>query len=186
MARQVIGRDVLDVGFSQHPNPYIEAENLVGLDLEECPPPANYSSAHSGNALELPEPFSAESFDCVVAGEILEHVREPIRLLESFQATLRPGGRLVLSTPNPHSPAETVCNVFLNRSILYSREHITLYPQRWLIRMLELSGFEKVKLMSGGIQCPLVGTGRFPRFGLIPFPRPFCYQTIAVATKPNR
>lgn len=184
MSCYVLGAHVLDVGFSQSPNPYIKADNLVGLDLVDTQPPANYSSARTGDALELPHPFGPESFDCVVAGELLEHVRNPVEMLERFWKTLKPGGRLVLSTPNPHSPLESLCNIFLIQRILYCQEHITLYPQRWLIRMLEMAGFTSVKLYSGGIQFPFVGKGSFPSFGLAPCPRAFCYQTIAVASKP--
>jgi len=39
--------------------------------------------------------------DTVVAGELLEHVSNPGRLLDRTQEHLRPGGRLVLTTPNP-------------------------------------------------------------------------------------
>jgi len=50
-----------------------------------------------------------------------------------------------------------------------------LYPQRWLIKMMEISGFKDIKLYSGGMI--------FPFFSLIPFPRPWCYQTIATGKK---
>lgn len=183
MARNCRGHDVLDIGFAQYPNKFIESKNLVGLDLAESNAPQNYTRTYSGDAEDLPHPFTPSSFDTILAGEILEHVECPLRLLRGIHATLRPEGCLILSTPNPLSPPEMLCNVFLNKSILYSKEHITLYPQRWLLRMLVIAGFTSASLKSGGIQFPFVGKGTFPAFGLIPFPRAFCYQTIAIANK---
>jgi glycosyltransferase involved in cell wall biosynthesis/2-polyprenyl-3-methyl-5-hydroxy-6-metoxy-1,4-benzoquinol methylase len=50
------------------------------------------------DALALP--FPAGEFDWVIAVEVIEHVREPARLLEEINRVLRPGGRLLLTTPN--------------------------------------------------------------------------------------
>lgn len=51
-----------------------------------------------GNAetLEL-----GEGFDTVVAGEVIEHLANPGLFLERVKAHLKPGGRVVLSTPVP-------------------------------------------------------------------------------------
>jgi 2-polyprenyl-3-methyl-5-hydroxy-6-metoxy-1,4-benzoquinol methylase len=40
-----------------------------------------------------------ESFDTAVCLEVIEHVEEPSRLLDNLNAVLKPGGRLILSTP---------------------------------------------------------------------------------------
>lgn len=37
--------------------------------------------------------------DVVIAGEVLEHVPDPLKLLEEFQAVLEPGGVIVATTP---------------------------------------------------------------------------------------
>ena len=43
-------------------------------------------------------------FDVVVAGEIIEHLPAPQQLFASARELLRPGGKLVITTPNPYSP----------------------------------------------------------------------------------
>ena len=45
-------------------------------------------------------PYEDGRFDCVIAGEIIEHVPHPDDLLREIRRVLRPGGTLVLSTPN--------------------------------------------------------------------------------------
>lgn len=50
------------------------------------------------DALKLP--WEDASFDAVYAGEIIEHVPDPAQALSEWGRVLRPGGVLVLSTPN--------------------------------------------------------------------------------------
>jgi SAM-dependent methyltransferase len=50
--------------------------------------------------LEEGIPFEDGAFDVVYAGEVIEHLYNPDHLLEECRRVLRPGGRLVLSTPN--------------------------------------------------------------------------------------
>jgi len=49
-----------------------------------------------GNALELP----AASFDVVLACEVIEHVAHPDEFLKHLASLVRPGGAVVISTPN--------------------------------------------------------------------------------------
>jgi 2-polyprenyl-6-hydroxyphenyl methylase/3-demethylubiquinone-9 3-methyltransferase len=71
----------------------------VGLDLSATALPQ--ARAHGvvpvrGDVLRLP--FADEAADVVVAGEVLEHVREPLELVSEACRVLRPGGVLVLDT----------------------------------------------------------------------------------------
>lgn len=50
-----------------------------------------------GDALALP--FAAASIDTVLCNEVLEHVPEPARLFAEAARVLRPGGTLLLTTP---------------------------------------------------------------------------------------
>lgn len=45
-------------------------------------------------------PFADRSFDIVYAAEVIEHLLDPDLLLSEINRVLRPGGTLVLSTPN--------------------------------------------------------------------------------------
>ena len=52
-----------------------------------------------------PYPFEDQSFDVALLTEVLEHLREyPLQSLAEVQRILRPGGFLILTTPNSASP----------------------------------------------------------------------------------
>jgi 2-polyprenyl-3-methyl-5-hydroxy-6-metoxy-1,4-benzoquinol methylase len=49
-------------------------------------------------------PVADATFDTVISCETIEHVVDPVRALEEIHRVLRPGGRLVLTTPNYLGP----------------------------------------------------------------------------------
>jgi len=165
-----------DVGCAQNPNPWLAADRVIGIDIEPAELPRNYSRSFVGDIDAYRASADFIALDALVAGEILEHVPDPLAFLKSCLRVISPGGRLVLSTPNPNSPIERLLTLTLSRRFFYTDEHIFIFPQRWLIRVLELAGFTEVRLFSGGFPAP--------GLGLVPFPRPYCYQTIAVAFRP--
>lgn len=169
------GKTVLDIGCAQYPNIFLSNPEVTGLDLEYASMPSNYKELINSDVSKIPE--LSLSFDVVIAGEILEHLEDPIGFLRHCKSCLKDNGKIVLSTPNPHSLFETLLTIFLNKKYFYTKDHVMLFPQRWLIRMLERAGFHEIKLYSGGFPIPF--------FGLIPCPRFFCHQTIAVAYKPK-
>lgn len=45
-----------------------------------------------------------DRFDCVFIGDVIEHVNDPVLLLQFAKRHLKPGGRILITTPNPFSP----------------------------------------------------------------------------------
>jgi len=78
--------------------------DVTGIDFDER---AVRTGAQQGlpvkcGALEQ-QAFPNESFDAITLHHVIEHVPDPIRTLRECARILRPGGRLVLSTPNASS-----------------------------------------------------------------------------------
>jgi SAM-dependent methyltransferase len=73
------------------------ATKLAGVDVrDETVGPFDYRSADITAGL----PWEAESFDMVTFGEVIEHVPDPDALLGEIWRVLKPGGHLVVTTPN--------------------------------------------------------------------------------------
>jgi 2-polyprenyl-3-methyl-5-hydroxy-6-metoxy-1,4-benzoquinol methylase len=160
---------VLDVGCSTG---YL-AERLqqrgatvVGLDLDERS--ANLArrfcaEVHVGDVETMELPFEPASFDAVVCGDLIEHLRDPQALLERLRPLLRPGGRLVLSTPN-------IANWAMRLSLLFGRfrytewgildkTHTHFFTRKTLRECLEAAGY-RVVVFDYTVPVPLLSAPR--------------------------
>ncbi|MEQ8288821.1 MAG: class I SAM-dependent methyltransferase [Gammaproteobacteria bacterium] len=46
--------------------------------------------------------FKTGCFDCITMEQVIEHLVDPLKLLADCRELLKPGGRIILSTPRPH------------------------------------------------------------------------------------
>jgi SAM-dependent methyltransferase len=117
--------------------------------------------------LEEAFPLADASFDMIVAGEVFEHLyRQPWIMLHEAHRCLRPGGRIVMSTPNGH--ALEALHRWLRRtstglgfnpeapSVRHARE----YGVEELRELLEVSGFRVDRILTKAYSH--VGTDGFP------------------------
>jgi SAM-dependent methyltransferase len=98
------GRRVLDVGCRAGAltRAYLEGNSVVGVDVDR---EALGEAAKLGIETVWADaqqrlPFGDETFDVVVAGEVLEHLAAPRALVDESFRVLRPGGTFVGSVPN--------------------------------------------------------------------------------------
>jgi SAM-dependent methyltransferase len=82
-------------------------------------------------------PFDDDSVDYYVCLEILEHLEHPTRFLQEVRRTMRPGGRLILSVPNPYCWMELYCNW---RRRADSQGHIASFTYGNLDALLRFAG----------------------------------------------
>ena len=98
------GRRVLDLGcrYGALTRAYLAGNDVVGVDVDRdaLAEAAKLGIETHWANVDDPLPFPDESFDAVVAGELLEHVRDPRGLVEEAHRVLRPGGTFVGSVPN--------------------------------------------------------------------------------------
>ncbi|GMV98213.1 MAG: hypothetical protein AMXMBFR83_25650 [Phycisphaerae bacterium] len=88
--------------------------------------------------------LSAEAFDGVGMYEYIEHEGSPREVLAEARRVTRPGGWLVLETPNVDSP---LARLFGRKWCqLDAPRHLVLYTPRTITMMLEQSGYEVVAI----------------------------------------
>ncbi|HLQ66522.1 MAG TPA: class I SAM-dependent methyltransferase, partial [Candidatus Limnocylindrales bacterium] len=118
-------------------------KELWGLDLDqegiERLKTHGYQNLCYGSAEDPPATVPRAYFDTVIAGEVIEHIRNVGRFLDSTAELLAPGGSLVITTPN----ALRFYNVVpaLLRKELIHPDHVAWYSPHTLRRAVELSPF---------------------------------------------
>lgn len=124
--------------------PYVEA--VVGIEPD---PDARAAAAArgirvlDGLAETLPDGLEPESFDLVLIAHVLEHCRDPIAALANARRLLRPGGTLMVETPNSAAlgcqsrreawywlDVPRHLNFFTEESLRTLCTHVGLVPQR--------------------------------------------------------
>ena len=99
-------------------------------------------SAIQGNALSLP--FKSESFDRVIASEMLEHVPDDVGAMNELHRVLKPGG--ILAATVPAAVPEQIC-WWLNDQYHAPASpggHVRIYGRPELDTKLTESGFDVV------------------------------------------
>ena len=87
--------------------------------------------------------FPAGSFDVLTILDVIEHLPDPVAELGEINRVLRPGGLVVVETPNWNS----IYRYLLRQrwAALQPRLHILYFNRRTLSRLLERAGFEVMR-----------------------------------------
>lgn len=90
-------------------------------------------------------PFEDEMFECVISSEVIEHIPdENGRLIDELDRILKPGGIMVLGTPD-YDRWEWVTIEWLYGKVApgaYADEHVTFYTYKSLSEALKSRGYE--------------------------------------------
>jgi SAM-dependent methyltransferase len=137
----VPGKEVLDagcgVGYGTRLLAEREPARLVGVDLSaEALERAPTEDAEFVQADLHQIPFDADTFDVVVCFEVIEHVHGHVQVLDELRRVLRPGGALLISSPNrdvyapgnPHHVHEFLPDE-LHEELSGRFDHVKLYGQ---------------------------------------------------------
>jgi 2-polyprenyl-3-methyl-5-hydroxy-6-metoxy-1,4-benzoquinol methylase len=148
---------VLDVGCADGYllSPFCSQHDIVGVDVSSqfsaLALKAGFSSHQikdlSSDVLDVAD----QSIDAVFCGQTIEHVIDTDWLLTELNRVLKPGGSLMVTTPNIRSP-HTLLRLLLNETpafgAKYRSGHVRDWTTRLLRRAIENNGFE-VEAMHG-------------------------------------
>lgn len=125
-------------------------EELVGVELlEEMAEKARpyYTRIFAGDIERIDLPFEEGHFDCIIYGDVLEHLKDPWGLLKRHNLLLKDRGALVCSIPNVrhyriikklliHGAWEYTSDGILDKT------HLRFFTLKSIRSMLEEAGFE--------------------------------------------
>jgi SAM-dependent methyltransferase len=132
----------LDIGESEVA---ATARQLRAIDAGD--PLAGSAAADAGPWLVLRGdgyalPFQDESFDCVIASEILEHLHDDEQSLREIRRVLKPGGLLAVTVPR--WLPERICWALSTSYHSVPGGHVRIYRRRQLARRLARHGYELI------------------------------------------
>ncbi len=118
--------------------------DITGLDISEenLKKAGKYLKPVKGPAEKLP--FKDQSFDLVIASEILEHLIAPEKVLQEIDRVLKPGGLAIVTYPNTGG-------LQFRMSLLFCGRNPSLnYPENILhIRFFSLLDFKRYRSATG-------------------------------------
>jgi len=129
---------------------------VAGIDMTEEQVAAAQARGLDARVHDLgsgPVPFPDQSFDVAFAGEVIEHIIDTTAFLADIRRVLKPGGCVVLTTPNLAS-AENRLRLLFGLYPIWTefrleggQGHVRSYTRRTIVRHLRETGFavERVK-----------------------------------------
>lgn len=160
IARRICpGSCVLDLGASTGAlGVYLASHKQCVMDGVEFDPlraeigAAAYRVMHVGDleSERLIDHFPPATYDYIVCADVLEHLRDPGRLLDQLHELLKPGGCLLLSVPNIGHVgviAELLAGEFRYREDgLLDETHLRFFTRRSFLRLLDRHRFSVAHL----------------------------------------
>jgi len=99
------------------------------------------SSALRADATRLP--CQTASFDSVVCREMIEHIRDPGRVIDEIHRILKPGGRLCVTVPSAHTERYFQ---WVDSRWLEMAGHVNVFTRGSMRALLEAHGFRVVEI----------------------------------------
>lgn len=150
------GKDVLDCGGIDHyaseeklstgdwlhEKIHNRAKSCLGVDiLNKNVDKINSQGKFKFIAANVEELTFSAQFDVVVAGEIIEHLYNPGKFLDSAWRALKSEGVLIITTPNAYSFSGMIYAVLFKREKCHP-EHTCYFSPQTLVYLVERHGFK--------------------------------------------
>jgi len=146
----------------------IDNVKIFGLDISQAAVKNAKKQGINAYVLDVSEekfPFSSDFFDISYMGDVLEHLFDPDFTILEIKRVLKPGGYLIVSTPNlacwynrlllafgvqPIFSEVSTQKIFGRPGISKPCGHLRLFTLKSLIEFLEYYGFEVIKIKGTG------------------------------------
>lgn len=155
--RKIRGKKVLDVGCVDHESRKERSEywlhgvickgasHVVGLDIEEEEVKKLVEKGYNMLCGDAETINLGQLFEVIVAGELIEHLGNPLAFLSNMRKHLEPGGEIILTTPNPFYP-KRLFEILLSGEAAVHPQHTMWYCPRTLEVIMARAGFLGVRI----------------------------------------
>jgi SAM-dependent methyltransferase len=147
--RNLAGGSLLEIGCGygfllDEAKPYFDYR--VGIDFSSAVESARLRAdrVYQGDLDAIP---LGERFDCIILVSVIEHVHNPVEYLARLRQRLRPGGKVVVATPDVDSIFQRWLGLRWP-AFQVIPEHVSFYNGRTLSAALEKAGFRSVTPLS--------------------------------------
>ena len=130
-------------------------EEIVGIEIDEVVAQQGrpyYDQLIVGDVEKVRLPFEKEHFDCIIYGDVLEHLVNPWQVLKSHHLFLKKGGSIICSIPNIRH-YRIIKKLILKGKWEYTddgildRSHLRFFTLDSIQKMLKEAGFEIKELL---------------------------------------
>jgi len=141
---------------------------VVGMDLETKLETDNQSAPFGVRGDLGKIPFASDTFDIVISRSVVEHLEVPEQVFREFCRVLRPGGTLIVITPNKYDYVSVIAAVtpyWVHRALvsrLFRHTADDVYPT--LYRANSLSSIRKALTSSGFVEKELGAINHYPAY----------------------
>ena len=125
-----------------------------------------FETVIQGDIESMELPYSNESFDYVIFGDVLEHLTYPEEVLKKLRSYLKPMGHFITSIPNLMNARviyDLLHGFFTYRdSGILDRTHLRFFTHHEIMEMFQRNGYQIEKIEFQGIEGETTDT--FPEF----------------------
>jgi len=177
LGQYVAGKAVLDVGCVDHEVAAEAAErwlhrglvesakSVLGIDILENEIEELRKRGYNVICADAMTASLGQTFDVIVAGEVIEHVVNPGALLTNLRRHLNESGRLILTTPHAFFCLNPLTALLSWQSRKWHPDHVAWFEPYVLSGMLRKTGYEpevcyyfnrskKLRSLLGGLHIP--------------------------------
>jgi SAM-dependent methyltransferase len=165
------GARVLDAGCGRYLKfcrEFSTVAHVVGIDLERTFQTDNRQAPHGvcGDLGALP--FPSDCFDMVISRSVVEHLEDPPRVFREFFRVLRPGGKVVILTPNKYDYVSIIAAITPYRLHRFLVSRIFRVPEDdvfpTLYRANTLSAIRKAMTAAGLVERETDTINHYPAY----------------------
>jgi ubiquinone/menaquinone biosynthesis C-methylase UbiE len=143
---------VLEIGCGtglvlSHCKKVLGSHKVVGIELNEeaasiAMGRAEIDAVFVGNIEQIQISMQEESFDCLIASHVLEHLADPWKALQNLSRYVRPGGQILIGLPNARH-VNLTAPLLLRGQLQYSdsgildRTHLRFFTKSSMVELIK-------------------------------------------------